>query len=1647
MHGREGELWLHRRHMWPVPASSTSSVAVSTNSLPISPDSFSKDGRRIHVGDCALFKPLQDCPPFVGIIRRLIVGKEDNLSLCVNWLYRPADVKLVKGILLEAAPNEVFYSFHKDEIPAASLLHPCKVAFLRKGVELPPGISSFVCRRVYDIENFRLWWLTDQDYINSCLTQERQEEVDQLLDKTRIEMYGALQSGGRSPKPLNGPNGTAQLKPGSDSVQNSSSSFPSQVKGKKREQGVHGPDSVKRERLSRADDADSGQLKPEQVLKSEIAKITDKGGLVDFEGVEKLVQLMQPDSAEKKIDLACRIMLVDVISVTDRFDCLGRFVQLRGLPVLDEWLQEVHKGKIGDGSPKESDKSVEEFLFALLRALDRLPVNLHALQTCNVGKSVNHLRTHKNSEIQKKARTLVDTWKKRVEAEMNMIDAKSGSSRGGSWPTKSVISEVSHVGGRRVGGSSEAGAKSSTLQPSASTTQQAGAKSSGESVAKFSLASPGSRKLSALSNTAGVASTKDSVNLVGAASSDLPLSTIKEEKSSSSSQSQNNSQSCSSDHGKTGASGREDARSSTAGSVSVNKISSGVSRSRKSSNGLHGSVVSGVQKEVSFGKFSSLNRNLASEKGSPTRVTSERVADVPLVDNGSSQRLIVRLPNTGRSPARSASGGSPEDASASFGKGSPMAHSEKHDHHDRKVRGKIDAPRGNGAANINLDSSQGKDGLVGSDGVHVSTVGVLCDERGRDSEIGERLTDASKATMSASGITLKAGKSYEASFSSINALVESCAKFSEASVSASVGDDIGMNLLASVAAGEMSRSDASPINSPETKSPLPEDSCSGNDIKLRQADEDVARSEDQPNVINGDAMVEQGSVADSLRAKGGLDRQAMPMVTNFSGDSKVTSFGCEEKTGECSAQVDSSSVDLLQNGSGAPMASDMKPPGLLQDASAPVSSLDTSGYKEGGEGNEQNHERRKSVATRTRSYNVSSSKLKARSLSPEEDKNAGCVDAKSMENNAVVPNVAKQSAKVELQGNDESASWSSSEMHEDDKKMVFKQSSSSVVVQKAAHIVRGKSEDAPLATVGSDVGLDPKTEKAEDMNVGIHTEQSEKRNMDSCSSVLEHNGERVRRNPEKMEVLSHHTGGTAPVDNSPASLVQGARQCVKSSAGVEADPAQEPASRVNPSLVSTSGSDTAVKLDFDLNEVLPADDGSQGELDKSLVPGNSSSVHMPCPLPVSVSSMSGSLPASITVAAAAKGPFLPSESLLRSKVELGWKGSAATSAFRPAEPRKVVDAPATTVDAPVPENPTSKQARPFLDFDLNVGVVEDAVSQNTVPLTCSEPGPSDRSGGGLNLDLNTCDESLEMGQLSVSNGSKSVIPQLPPMTLLSGGFSKCEPSTSRDFDLNNGPGPDEVGSESIPLTKNGLPFLSPVSSVRMNNMELGNFSSWFSPGNTYSAIPVPPILPGRGEQSYPIVPAASSQRILAPAAASTSFGPEIFRGPVLSSSPAVAFPSTSPFQYSGFPFETNFPLPSNSFSGVSTAYVESSSGGPICFPPIPSQLVGPSGVVSTPYRPYVMSLPGGASSLGPDSRKWGSQGLDLNAGPGGTDIERREERMPSALRQLPLAGSQALAEEQLKMFQQMAGGGVLKRKEPDGGWDGDRLSYKHPSWQ
>nr|XP_027125462.1 uncharacterized protein LOC113741986 isoform X1 [Coffea arabica] len=1610
MHGREqreGESH-HRRivvvrksgcggqHMRSVPLSTTrnsladgggDSSLISTVITIISSDSFCKDGRRISVGDCALFKPPQDSPPFIGIIRCLRPSKENNLQLGVNWLYRPAELKLGKGILPDAAPNEIFYSFHEDETPAASLLHPCKVAFLPKGVELPSGISSFVCRRVYDIDSKCLWWLTDQDYIN-----ERQEEVDKLLQKSRIEMDASFQSGNRSPKPTNNSVSTSQFKPSSDNVQSSATSLP--TKGKKRERGDQASDPVKRERSLKPDDSDSGLYKSESFLKSEIAKMTEKGGVVDSESVEKLVLLMQPDKVDKKLDLISRSMLAGVVAATDKLDCLNRFVQLKGLTVFDEWLQDVHKGKIGDSS----DKSAEDFLLVLLRALDKLPVNLLALQTCNIGRSVNHLRSHKNLEIQKKARGLVDTWKKRVEAEMNMIDANTGSTQATSWPSKSRLPEAH--GGRSSGGSGDVALKSSVTQLSASKTMSIKV-SQVETAGKSASPSPG-----AIKSASSPASGKDSQpRITTGSTSDIPLST-REEKSSSSSQSHNYSQSFS---------GKEDARTSTAGSMSVNKISSGGSRHRKSVNGFPGTLVSGSQKETGSSRNSSIHRTTAQEK---FVAMGEKVFETSVVD-GATPKLIVKLPNRGRSPAQSVSGGSFEDPSIMSSRASSPVVSDKHEPSER-TKEKADAGRANVISDVNAESWQSndfKDLHTGSDEGDGSPTAVPEEDRSRPPEDGTKVPEVPKAASSSSGNDLKSGKLHDASFSSMNALIESCVKYSEASTPVSIGDDVGMNLLASVAAGEMYKSDSlTPADSPQECSPPVEEISNGEDAKSKSSpQETLVRERCEPNDVDGDDL-KRGKSASSWSKDGiCLSKQASLHST---GDRKAAAASSEEilqATTDRYSEMNEKYDDILVSSSLSPTTKVAK-------------DRDLDSGKQSSE--EKGVEVKLSVLSSTEDVKPKAEVPSNPSMEIDCKK-----DSNEMSNTVVL---TEQKPKAEELPPTGSIKDLASENVDSCK-------------------VREADEDPGDSGVNQSDGatLDPKT------NI---ISASEDKNLDGLSSdATDQKTDCVKANSEKMEVAEPHAFGTCALKEEPT---VGSKEVVgdvdfKEAKKSDAEVAEleERVSTVvgATSLTSVHAPDMDSKMNFDLNEGLVSDDGKYGE------PINLSTVNVVNSLSTTVSMLSSSIPASITVAAALKGPFVPPVDLLRNRGELGWKGSAATSAFRPAEPRKVLQLPLGSANVCPPDDSTGKTSRPPLDIDLNVPderLLEDMACRDSSAeigsnpdhsvnldrsrneLTGSAPG---RMSGGLDLDLNRVDDANDITQYPTTSIRRLEAPVVPFKSLSSSSNNEVK----RDFDLNNGPGIDDGVAEQSSFTQHSrgstqsVHSLPTLAGLRSNNLETGNFSAWFPSGTSYSSITIPSALSDRGEQPFAIIPPGAPQRLLGPPAGNP-FNPDVYRGSVLSSSPAVPF-APSPFPYQMFPFGTTLPLPSATFSVGSNSFMDSSSGGRIFTPPVNSQFLGPVGAVSSQFpRPYMVSVSDGSNSGGMESnRKWSRQGLDLNAGPGVLDIEGREESL--AQRQLAVGSSQALAEEQVRMFP--LSGGVLKRKEPDGGWDGEGFRYKQSSWQ
>ncbi|EMS57446.1 Putative cysteine-rich receptor-like protein kinase 39 [Triticum urartu] len=219
----------------------------------------------------------------------------------------------------------------------------------------------------------------------------------------------------------NVPSASQQLDPCSDGVQNCGASA-----GTKNNRDRERIDSAKGNGVYplNVDESKFENVKRD-IAWSKIKEITENDRLYDAEAAEKLVQLLQLDRTEQKIGLAGRARVADIIAATENPDFLGRFIQLRGLPILNEWLQQIHKGKSAEGGgPKETDKPIEELIHALLRALVKLPINLNALQSCSIGKTVNHLRSHKDQEIQRNARCLVDSWKKRVDAEMKSNEFK-----------------------------------------------------------------------------------------------------------------------------------------------------------------------------------------------------------------------------------------------------------------------------------------------------------------------------------------------------------------------------------------------------------------------------------------------------------------------------------------------------------------------------------------------------------------------------------------------------------------------------------------------------------------------------------------------------------------------------------------------------------------------------------------------------------------------------------------------------------------------------------------------------------------------------------------------------------------------------------------------------------------------------------------------------------------------------------------------------------------------------------------------------------------------------------------------------------------------------------------------------------------------
>lgn len=108
------------------------------------------------------------------------------MTVTGQWFYRPEEADRKGGGNWQSRDTrELFYSFHRDEIPAESVMHKCVVHFVPINKQLPnrkqhPG---FIVQKVYDTVEKKLWKLTDKDYEDN-----KQHEIDLLVQKTRARL-------------------------------------------------------------------------------------------------------------------------------------------------------------------------------------------------------------------------------------------------------------------------------------------------------------------------------------------------------------------------------------------------------------------------------------------------------------------------------------------------------------------------------------------------------------------------------------------------------------------------------------------------------------------------------------------------------------------------------------------------------------------------------------------------------------------------------------------------------------------------------------------------------------------------------------------------------------------------------------------------------------------------------------------------------------------------------------------------------------------------------------------------------------------------------------------------------------------------------------------------------------------------------------------------------------------------------------------------------------------------------------------------------------------------------------------------------------------------------------------------------------------
>ncbi|MFQ6639465.1 hypothetical protein Gotur_015390 [Gossypium turneri] len=443
--------------------------------------------------------------------------------------------------------------------------------------------------------------------------------------------------------------------------------------------------------------------------------------------------------------------------------------------------------------------------------------------------------------------------------------------------------------------------------------------------------------------------------------------------------------------------------------------------------------------------------------------------------------------------------------------------------------------------------------------------------------------------------------------------------------------------------------------------------------------------------------------------------------------------------------------------------------------------------------------------------------------------------------------------------------------------------------------------------------------------------------------------------------------------------------------------------------------------DFDLNQEVCSDDTERAVTSIST--------------PISVVSASR--------AAAVRGiPAAP----LQFEGTLGWKGSAATSAFRPASPRRNSDGDKRLSLGGT--SSSSKRRLDCLDFDLNVAEAGD------------EKGAELMSGK----------------QVTASSGLYSAESSLKASQRKS---ERLELDLNCVSDDGDGPALDSRVKEPLFYDRNGHCSQSPASSSSSMQPSLRNFDLNDRPCNHNNALEQGPF-PGRSSIAHggpklndPVISIMGTRvevnrkdfvsqvvsfpngKVLGPATDGSITRSAGFMGLV----PTASYTHSPAFSSNLLPLAPNMPFPSaiygasgsipfivDSGAPVVPQIMGSTSAVPIASPVVP-QIMGSTSAVPIAYSQaqFIMNMSNAAAGLngsGPSRPNF-----DLNSRlaieGGNTD--------PMGLRQpfMPVHG-RSIEEHLRANTQASSSSGVgVKRKEPDGGWEPYAFNYRqqHFPWK